>query len=276
MTRSVALVLLTFAGCAKPPTPPPAAALAPTDDLLAVAWYQTSAEAHAASLTVYQAAAAALDQALADPTWTAAIEQTGDPAALPPAIIVDVDETVLDNSPYQVRNLLDGARFAPPTWDAWVAEAKADPLPGAAPFLAAAAARGVAVVYVSNRAVGQEEPTRPTLAAHGFPHAATVEAMRFRPAEGDRSKSARRAQIAATHRVVMMFGDNLFDFVEADKPDRDARAGMVDAHAAWWGRRWFMLANPMYGSWDDALLGHERVDANEAHTRRLNGLDPKR
>ena len=92
-------LLVALVGCPKPapvepvvsPAPPPPP---PQDDVLAVTWAQTSAEADAVALTVYHAAAASLDRALADPTWTAAAEQSGDFGRLPPAIVVDVDETV--------------------------------------------------------------------------------------------------------------------------------------------------------------------------------------
>jgi acid phosphatase len=277
------LVLVVLIGCPKPapvespqpvseaPAPPPA-----RDDVLAVAWVQTSAEADAVARTVYQAARASLDVALDDPTWTAALEQTGDLSGLSPAIVVDVDETVLDNSPYQARGVLDDTYFAKDTWGAWVGEAKAPAIPGAADFLMEAKERGIDVFYVSNRSVDQEEPTRQNLAAEGFPDTDDLEHFLFRPAEGDRSKTTRRKTIEATHRIVLLFGDNLFDFVEPESPDRTARAALVEEHADWWGTRWFMLPNPMYGSWDDVLHGYEHPDAPTKAQQRKDALDPAR
>lgn len=273
-------VLVTLVGCPKPLPVEPAAevmvAAPPSDDVLAVAWVQTSAEADAVSRTVYAAARASLDVALGDGSWTAALEQTGPLDGLTPAIVVDVDETVLDNSPYQARMALDGTSFAKDTWGAWVDEAAARPIPGAAPFLVEAKERGVDIFYVSNRSEAQEEPTRQNLAAAGFPDTDDLEHFLFRPAEGDRSKTTRRLTIEQTHRIVMLFGDNLFDFVEPEAPDRAARAALVEEHAAWWGTRWFMLPNPMYGSWDDVIHGYAHPDAATKHEQRLKALDPAR
>ena len=258
--------------CVHPVPPAPVVAPTPSPDLLAVAWQQTSAEYAATARTVYQAALPALDRALADPTWTAATEQLGAEAAtlatLPCAIVVDVDETVLDNSPYQVRNLRDGAGFDKATWGAWVAEAEAEPVPGAAAFLSAAREKGVAVYYLSNRDASQAEATRANLAAQGFPDAEDLDTFLFRPDGGPSAKSPRRTQVAATHRVVLMFGDNLFDFVESERPDLAARDALVAQYGDWWGTRWFALPNPMYGSWDEALQGYERGLPPEEQLRR--------
>lgn len=279
---SVAWFLLV--GCPKPaPVPMPdaapqevPAAPPPRDDVQAVVWIQTSAEVDALTRTVYRAARHSLELALDDPTWTAAVEQTGPMDGLTPAIVVDVDETVLDNSPYQARAVLDGTSFDRETWAAWVAEAQAPAVEGAATFLGDAKARGVDVFYVSNRSVDQEEATRQNLAAAGFPDTDDLEHFLFRPAEGDRSKTTRRKTIEETHRIVLLFGDNLFDFIEPEKPDVAARAALIDEHADKWGERWFMLPNPMYGSWDDAIHGYEHPDAATKHQQRKDALDPLR
>ncbi|MCY0994926.1 hypothetical protein OV203_47805 [Nannocystis sp. ILAH1] len=255
----------------------PAATDGATNDMLfAVAWLQTSAEYEASALQAYGAAGPALERALADTAWTAAVEQQGDFSALPPAIIVDVDETVLDNSAYQARLVASGGEFAPDTWNAWIEERKATGVPGAAAFLSAAAAKGVRVFYVSNRDVPQAEPTRDNLARLGFPDTANLDTFYFRdPARGWKEKSPRRAEVAKKHRVVLMFGDNLFDFVDKDHPTLVERAALVRDHAAWWGTRWFVLPNPMYGSWDDALFNYDRTKTKaQKQELRLQSLDP--
>ena len=132
------------------------------------------------------------------------------------------------------------------------------------------------VLKVSNRSEAQEEPTRQNLAAAGFPDTDDLEHFLFRPAEGDRSKTTRRVTIEQTHRIVMLFGDNLFDFVEPEAPDRAARAALVEEHGELWGTRWFMLPNPMYGSWDDVIHGYAHPDAPTKHEQRLKALDPAR
>lgn len=248
------------------------------DSLMAVAWAQTSAEFRATALQAYQAAGQQLERALADTTWTAAVEQQGDFAALPPAIIVDVDETVLDNVAYQARLIESGGEFEPSTWNAWVEERKAKAVPGAVEFLSAAAARGVRVFYVSNRDQAQAEATRDNLARLGFPDADDLDTLYFRDAtRGWKDKSPRRAEVAKTHRVIFMFGDNLFDFQEKDKATLAERAAIVGEHAAWWGTRWFILSNPMYGSWDDALFGYDRSKTSaQKQQLRAGALDAAR
>src|SRR5690606_36522945 len=150
-----------LAGCVSVNTHGDAAAAAggppPNDDLNATVWFQTSVERDLVFLQLYGEAATHLDDALADPSWDALPrgDRHNDPTGLPPAIIVDVDETVLDNSPEQVRQIVDDKPFNDADWNAWVSQAAARPLPGAVEFLGAAAAKGVTVFYVSNREASQ-------------------------------------------------------------------------------------------------------------------------
>jgi acid phosphatase len=263
------------------PTPEPAKTSGALHDSLgAVAWFQTSAEYEASALATYNAATLSLDRALADKKWTAVVEQEGQKfAKLPPAVIVDVDETVLDNSAYQARLIADGGEFGKETWGAWVGEARAIAIPGAKEFLDVAAKKGARVFYVSNREAGdQAEHTRKNLAALGFPDADDLDTFYFRDdSKGWKLKSPRRAEIAKNHRVVIVVGDNLFDFIEEDKPARERRAALVTEHSAWWGTRWFMLANPMYGSWDEALISYDyKQPAADRQRLRAAALDPLR
>ena len=78
------------------------------DGLTSTLWVRTAAEYRAASLQTYNTALQTIDRAVGDPGWTAALEQTGDCADLPPAVVMDVDETVLDNARYQAQTVLDG------------------------------------------------------------------------------------------------------------------------------------------------------------------------
>ncbi|MEM6676072.1 MAG: HAD family acid phosphatase, partial [Planctomycetota bacterium] len=135
---------------------------------MATLYAQTSAESAASCRAIYAAARAQLDAALADRTWTAALEQEGDFAAKPPAIVLDVDETVLDNSPYEVRLIEDRTSY-PDGWDAWCDQAAAKPVAGALEFTRFAAERGVTVFYVTNRKANLEDGTRRNLVAEGFP-----------------------------------------------------------------------------------------------------------
>ena len=217
-------------------------------NLHAVAWTQHAAEFRATAITVYAAAAARVDEALADPTWTAVVEQTEGFAALPPAIILDLDETVIDNSPYQAWLIATGRDFANDTWDLWCSAGSAPAIPGAVPFLQEMERRGVALFYVSNRDAVSEQATIDNLRALGL-QADEANVMLRGELPGGSEKSARREAVAADHRVIMLFGDNLGDFVDHVNVSGEERDAIVERYASWWGERWFMLPNPQYGSW---------------------------
>ena len=155
--------------------PPPKAVAAnpakPNDNLNAVLWVQRSAEYQAAAIQTYRAAAEYLDKALAEPHWDALVpsERDNHGHGLKPAVVLDIDETVLDNSPYQARLVRDGLEYSDPTWDAWVEERRARPVPGVLEFARAANERGVTLVYISNRAVHLKQATLDNLRSEGLP-----------------------------------------------------------------------------------------------------------
>lgn len=231
------------------------------DQLYAVAWMQTSIEHDAAYAQTWRMAQDKLLAALADPTWDAlpAGERSNDATHLPPAVIVDIDETVLDNSPFEARMVRDGITYDATAWNAWVMQASAKPLPGALQFAKFAAAHGVTMIYISNREVAHTQATRANLATAGFPLTDDDVLNRgsdtpgcSERASGD--KGCRRRLVAAKYRVLAMFGDNLGDFIDGSEADNALRAQRVAAYRDWFGERWFMLPNPVYGSWEKALV----------------------
>lgn len=119
------------------------------ENLNAILWMQTSVEYKASTLQTYRLAEAALTQGLRDPHWTAALEQSGDFGNLPPAVILDLDETVLDNSPFEARLTASGAPFSRGAWTKWQDERNAGLIPGAMDFLQFAHANGVTPIYLS-------------------------------------------------------------------------------------------------------------------------------
>lgn len=256
------LLALALAACQSLPTAPSAA---PADDNLnAVLWMQTSAEYRAVALSVYQAAGARLDQALADPDWDALDPEeralAGSAAGLPPAVIVDIDETVLDNSPYQARLVRDGGEYHDDSWAGWVGERRAMPVPGALEFARLAAGRGVTVVYLSNRTRESAPDTLANLREAGFPvaddDAFLGKGTQVQGCEGSGSdKRCRRLLAGSRYRVLMQFGDQLGDFVAVEDETRPARERLLALHAGWFGERWWMLPNPSYGGWEPAAFG---------------------
>lgn len=244
--RTTALFLLcATCACAQPQS---------HENLNAIAWFQTSAEYAASARQTYAGAMRNLKRALADKGWTAAVEQTGSFGELPPAVILDLDETVLDNSAYEVAMLRANAPFSEDTWATWVAEARAGAVPAAVRFLTNARAAGVALFYVTNRvcnAGDESDATVRVLKALNVP----LEPGRLLCKGEVSDKSSRRQSIARTHRILLLIGDDLGDFVTIpkDRQTVEGRAAAVIAYEDYWGERWFVLPNPMYGSWERAL-----------------------
>jgi len=246
-------------------------------NLDATLWVQTSAEYEAVSRSIYEAAARGLPASLADSTSSAAVEQHGSFSVLPPAIIVDVDETVLDNSPYQARQLIAGRDYDSDTWASWVDEASAEAVPGARDFAIAASDLGIAVFYVTNRRSTQEEATRRNLARLGFPVRDDMDVVltRGERPEWTGAKSSRRQAVAGTHRVLMLFGDDLNDFLDASGLSVRERSDLAARYGDYWGDRWWMLPGPTYGSWERALWDSDyELDAAERLEQKVEYLDP--
>jgi acid phosphatase len=248
----------------------------PAHDLLnSVLWTQRSVEFKANALGAFALARIRLEQALTDPAWTAAPrEQTGAYRALPPAVIVDVDETILDNSAYQAWMTLKDTTFDPKTWNAYVNTVGSLAIPGALEFVKYADARGVKVFYVSNRTAEEEEATRKNLEKLGFPLGAPVDTMlmaRKQPDWGS-AKGTRRAHVARSYRVLLNIGDNFGDFVDEYRGSEADRLKVLEEHRERWGREWIMIANPTYGSFESAPFGHDGKLSNAERRRAKRGV----
>ncbi|WP_225589696.1 5'-nucleotidase, lipoprotein e(P4) family [Pseudoxanthomonas sp. PXM01] len=268
LAAGLAASLLTLAACKRtePAAAPAEAATKPTgthDNLNAVAWVQTSVEYRAITTQTFRAAADHLDVALKEKNWDALVPSERGNAAtgLKPAVVMDVDETVLDNSPYQARLIRDGKEYDEISWDQWVAEKKAKPLPGVVDFARAAAEKGVTILYISNRAVHLKEATLANLREAGLPVAddsvflglgTVLEGCEQNGSE----KNCRRRLAGQQYRVLMQFGDQIGDFVQVEANTRDARQALFDEYDDWFGERWWMLPNPTYGSWEPALFNN--------------------
>ena len=229
-----------------------------------VLWMQQAPEARLATLSIFRSATDMLKKAIATP-GSAAIEQRGvESAGLPPAVIVDLDETMLDNGPHQAYMVREGAAFDEAAWARWVAQRRAAAVPGALDFAQAVDKAGARIFYVSNREcfAGEDpcrakEDTMANMRALGFPRADDRAAFLFK---GERpgwrtDKTSRRQLVAASHRIVMLVGDDMRDFVSPAQAhalharDREL-AKLAEAEI---GRRWFVIPNPMYGSWMERL-----------------------
>jgi 5'-nucleotidase (lipoprotein e(P4) family) len=234
--------------------------IAPNDLLLATLWTQKSVEYKANALTVFSLAKIRLDEALADKTWTAAPnEQKGDFAGLPPAVVLDVDETVLDNSLYQVWMLKNNQTFSTKTWNQFCADQVSLAIPGAVEFSKYADSKGVKVFYITNRDASTEKDTRTNMEKLGFPMGGNVDTflMQGEQKEWGSAKSTRRAHIAKDYRILLNLGDNFGDFDDRYRSSPAERLAAFDAVKAYFGKQWLMLPNPTYGSFDTATYGHD-------------------
>jgi acid phosphatase len=232
----------------------------PHDLLNATLWMQRSVEYRGHALGAFALARMRLDEALTDRSWTAApTEQTGAYQDLPPAIVVDLDETVLDNSAYQAWMVMNDKTFAPDTWRRFVFAQVSGAIEGAADFAKYAEAKGVKVFYISNRVAEEEEPTRKNMERLGFPMGGNVDVFlmaRKRPEWGS-AKGARRAHVAKDYRVLLNLGDNFGDFVDNSRTSEAERLKIFEENRARWGREWIVLANPAYGSFEVAPFSHD-------------------
>ena len=230
-----------------------------------VTWVRSSAEFEALALQAYRAASDDLQKFIDDTSWSALPGQQ--PAAeLPPAIIADVDETIVSNVEFQIYLKQP---FTNSKMNSWHDSNKAEPIPGAVEFVRDAQAMGVEVFFVTNRPceqiTGIDDPcpqkavTLQDLHEVGIAVDSDHLMLSGERPGWDREKLIRRELVAQTHRVIMLFGDNLGDFIACSRkkllnPCTEG-ATIASRHAAmlemkqYWGEGWYVLPNPMYGSW---------------------------
>ncbi len=255
-----AVAIAFFTSAARADDPPA------SDLLLATLWTQRSVEFKGNALAIYALGHIRLDQALADKNWTAAPgEQKGDYQNLPPAVILDIDETALDNSRYQVWMLRNNQSFSVKTWDQFCAAQVSTAIPGALEFTKYAESKGVKVFYISNRGANTEKDTRENMAKLGFPMGGNVDTFLTQNEKPDwgSAKSTRRAVIAKDYRVLLNFGDNFGDFDDRYRGSDADRLKAFEDNKARWGRDWLVIANPTYGSFDSAAFGHDFKKSRE-------------
>ena len=276
MRLHLPLALATFtllAGCAatppRPATAPAAAAAAATsatanDNLNAVVWAQTAIEHDLIYIQTFRNAQSRLLTALHDPQWDALAKEdrTMPIAGLPPAVVLDIDETVLDNSPYQARLVKSGGQYDEASWAAWCKEERARAMPGALAFTRYAAEHGIAVIYLSNRAQDLDTATLANLRQLGFPVSGPEAFLGLGTVlpgceQVGTEKGCRRQLVSRKYRVLMQFGDQLGDFVDVVANTEAGRKQAVTGYMDWVGTRWFVLPNPTYGSWEPALFNND-------------------
>jgi 5'-nucleotidase (lipoprotein e(P4) family) len=225
------LVWMTWTALATPP--------------LEVRWVRDSEEYAALTTMIYAVAADAVSQQAASlkrpERWS---------------VVLDVDETVLDNSTFQLEQIAYGRAFEPAPWNAWTERRAATPVPGVGAFLERVRAAGGDVVFLTNRHEVSRQATVDNLAAHALWRDGDL--LCLASDDEANTKRARRAQLRdgagacslpkGGRQVLAYIGDTMHDFPETGE-DGD--------RATNFGRRFFLLPNPMYGSWTRAVTRPE-------------------
>jgi len=223
--------------------------------LLANVYTMTAAEYRACCRTIYAAAGYRLEELMED----------ADPPLVRPAVVMDLDQTVLDITSFQTFVYENELSYTPARWSVYEQVGVHEVLlvPGAGEFIAKAEALGVSVVYLSNRNEANQEFTIAAIEQVGLNTDGIEERLYLKPTGASSDKSPRRDAISARYNVLMIFGDNLRDFSEVFKPARlddgaatedylaaiQSRSDAVEDAVCHWGVDWFMLPNCMYGEW---------------------------
>ncbi len=190
---------------------------------------------------------------------------------MPRAIVVDIDETVLDNSPAQAYSAKNGIGFNLKDWYAWGEMRKAKAVPGSVEFLNYAVSKGVKVFYISNRDEVQKAATIENLQKAGLKDV-SVDNVMLRTKES--SKDARRATVAAKYRIVLLAGDNLDDFTSAfERKSVADRFAETDKAKNEWGKKFIVLPNPMYGTWENAIYEYGRLTEAQKSEKRAAAME---
>ena len=235
-------------------------------NLNSVLWVQTAAEYQANAYQAYNAAMQNIETAIADHRWTAAIEQTHNFYDLPPAVILDLDETVFDTSEFQAQLVIDGSGFQVSVWDKWLKMRRAESIAGAVDFIDQIQAKGIETFFITNRecrkrqdrvsSCPQKTDTIENLKNIGIMGIDESNVLlKNEYSDWGSEKQTRRKFVAQKYRILMIFGDDLGDFIPNVKKEitPEKRCELTAVFHENWGRKWFILPNPMYGSWHQIL-----------------------
>ena len=212
-------------------------------ETMGLLWMRTSAEYRALAYQGYNVAMNAVKMAVTDPSHQ----------RKPLAIVLDADETVVDNTKLMGDSISNGnGRFDAPWWRQAVHQGKSQAMPGAVEFLNEVHKQGVEIFYVSNRyAPVNYDATVQNFKALGFPSVDKDHVLLF---EKDSDKQPRFDMIAKKYYVVVYMGDNAGDFPIGTKGKTLAeRNAIIDAHKEDFGTTFVVFPNPAYGSWVSAL-----------------------
>lgn len=236
--------------------------------VVAVSWFQNSAEAEALFYQAYNFARYRLDEAIANHDSERKV-----------AVVMDIDETILDNSPF-MASLVDDETDNLEGWYAWTRAATAKALPGALDFVNYAKNRGVEIFYITNRDINDHASTLLNLRREGFPFSDSAHLLvknDLSYSSGNTSsKKSRREKVQETHDILLLIGDNLNDFHEwfEDRSQNNGK-GAVEQHRDLFGNRFILMPNPMYGAWEKPVYHYKEglTEREKAHLQRKGLLN---
>ncbi len=184
--------------------------------------------------------------------------------AKPYAVVTDLDETLLDNSPYDAQRAINNLEFDPKTWKEWTAKGICDTVPGAVAFFKYAASKGVAVFYITNRDEDERPGTLKNLRLYGLPYTDDAHLLLKQKIS---SKELRRQEVLKTHQIVLLCGDNLADFntLYDNHSSEEDRKTITQKLMQAFGNRYIALPNPSYDDWESALFnyGHKLTNVQK-------------
>lgn len=217
---------------------------------------QRSAEYRFLTEQTYRYALTQVTAGLHDRKWSADEAQiaAGGFEDKKPAVILDLDETVLDNSAFNARNVIHSQTFSSEIWNAWCLEGKADAIPGALDFVKSAEGLGVTVFFLTNREDIAKQATIDNLNRLGFTAThANVLTQNKNEGRGD-DKLSRRAAVANDYRIILLIGDSMGDLCDGmDVKEFVKRNEIASQKTRMLGTRWIVLPNPVYGGWQRAI-----------------------
>lgn len=248
---------------------------APNDLLNATLWMQNSVEYKANVQGMFALAKIRFDEALANKDSTALPElQKSGYQSLPPAVIVDCDETILDNNVYEAYLVKYNTSYSSKTWSQYVQDKVTEAMPGAVEFANYVTSKGAKIFYVTNRKHKDEAATFDNMQALGFPMDSKVDTLMTKGEQQDwgSNKTSRDQVVANQYRVVLMVGDNLGDFTDpSGSPEQ--RLKTYQANSKHWGSDWIMMPNPEYGSFESAAFGGNwSLSGEERRAQKISAL----
>ncbi|MDN3549735.1 5'-nucleotidase, lipoprotein e(P4) family [Mucilaginibacter aquaedulcis] len=171
----------------------------------------------------------------------------------PLAIVTDIDETLLDNSPYDATRALQNEEYSDKTWKGWTDKSKADTVPGAPSFLKYAASKGITIYYITNRNENERGATLYSLQHYALPNA-NDEHLLLK--QDNSSKESRRQEVLKTHDILLLCGDNLpdFDLLYDNHPTEESRMVTTQKLQKEFGSRYIVIPNISYGDFEGALF----------------------